>query len=115
MELADMQDLGAVTLGKVFPVPHLLANGKYRFACSYKCGLSVTLHLGQPPRVRIRGTKEYAGVVELADSTDLGSVTSVVCGFKSRRPHHLCHSFCCGTHCLLCAAYCGYSPPYPLR
>ena len=76
MELADMQDLGAVTLGKVFPVPHLLANGKYRFACSYKCGLSVTLHLGQPPRVRIRGTKEYAGVVELADSTDLGAVTS---------------------------------------
>lgn len=28
-----------------------------------------------------------AGVVELADSTDLGSVTPVVCGFKSRRPH----------------------------
>ena len=31
----------------------------------------------------------YAGVVELADSTDLGSVTSVVCGFESRRPHHI--------------------------
>lgn len=31
------------------------------------------LHLGQPPRVRIRGTKEYAGVVELADTYDLGS------------------------------------------
>lgn len=30
----------------------------------------------------------YAGVVELVDSTDLGSVTSVVCGFESRRPHH---------------------------
>ena len=30
---------------------------------------------------------EYAGVVELVDSTDLGSVTSVVCGFESRRPH----------------------------
>ena len=29
-----------------------------------------------------------AGVVELADSADLGSVTSVVCGFESRRPHH---------------------------
>ena len=28
-----------------------------------------------------------AGVVELVDSTDLGSVTSVVCGFESRRPH----------------------------
>ena len=31
----------------------------------------------------------YAGVVELVDSTDLGSVTSVVCGFESRRPHHV--------------------------
>ena len=29
----------------------------------------------------------YAGVVELVDSTDLGSVASVVCGFESRRPH----------------------------
>ena len=27
--------------------------------------------------------------MELVDSTDLGSVTSVVCGFESRRPHHL--------------------------
>ena len=26
-----------------------------------------------PPRVKIRGTKEYAGVVELADTLDLGS------------------------------------------
>ena len=38
------------------------------------------LHLGYPLRVKIRGTKEYAGVVELADSTDLGSVTSVCAG-----------------------------------
>ena len=28
-----------------------------------------------------------AGVVELVDSMDLGSITSVVCGFESRRPH----------------------------
>ena len=28
----------------------------------------------------------YAGVVELVDSTDLGSVTSVVCGFESPPP-----------------------------
>ena len=34
----------------------------------------------------------YAGVVELVDSTDLGSVTSVVCGFESRRPHQLRNS-----------------------
>jgi len=35
------------------------------------------LHLGYPPRVKIRGTKEYAGMVELVDSGDLGAVTSV--------------------------------------
>ena len=74
-ELADTLALGDVTLGKVFPVPQSVSNGKYRFTCSYKCGLSKTLHLGQPPRVKIRGTKEYAGVVELADTYDLGDVT----------------------------------------
>ena len=30
-----------------------------------------------PPRVKIRGAKEYAGMVELVDSVDLGAVTSV--------------------------------------
>ena len=30
-----------------------------------------------PLRVKIRGTKEYAGMVELVDSLDLGAVTSV--------------------------------------
>ena len=34
-------------------------------------------HLGYPPRVKERGTKEYAGMVELVDSVDLGDVTSV--------------------------------------
>ena len=29
----------------------------------------------------------HAGVVELADSTDLGSVTFMVCGFDSRLEH----------------------------
>mgnify|MGYP000189284508 CR=1 FL=1 len=28
-----------------------------------------------------------AGMVELADTMDLGSITLVVCGFESRRPH----------------------------
>ena len=32
------------------------------------------LHLGS---LSVRGTKEYAGVVELADTYDLGDVTSV--------------------------------------
>ena len=35
-----------------------------------------------------RGKIKYAGVVELVDSMDLGSITFVVCGFESRRPHH---------------------------
>ena len=30
-----------------------------------------------PPRVKIRGTTQYAGVVELADTLDLGDFTSV--------------------------------------
>lgn len=30
---------------------------------------------------------KYAGVVELVDSMDLGSITLVVCGFEPRRPH----------------------------
>ena len=30
-----------------------------------------------PPRVKIRGTKKYAGMVELTDTLDLGAVTSV--------------------------------------
>ena len=30
-----------------------------------------------PLRVKIRGVTEYAGVVELADTYDLGAVTSV--------------------------------------
>ncbi len=35
----------------------------------------------------------YAGVVELVDSMDLGSITLVVCGFESRRPHHAERSY----------------------
>ena len=46
---------------------------KSRFACFYKSWI----RLGAPPRiplrVKIRGTKEYAGMMELADMQDLGS------------------------------------------
>ena len=35
----------------------------------------------------------YAGVVELVDSMDLGSIALMVCGFESRRPHHVGASF----------------------
>ena len=86
VELVDSLDLGAVTSGKVFR-PAVIANqcahwcgnpfAKSRFACFYYSWI----RLGAPPRiplrVKIRGAKEYAGVVELADSTDLGAVTSV--------------------------------------
>ena len=34
-------------------------------------------HLGYPPRVKIRGTKEYAGMMKLVNIQDLGDVTSV--------------------------------------
>ena len=40
-----------------------------------------------------RGKIKYAGVVELVDSMDLGSITFVVCGFESRRPHHVGASY----------------------
>ena len=39
-----------------------------------------------PLRVKIRGTKEYAGMVELVDSVDLGS-TARACRFESCCPH----------------------------
>ena len=81
-ELADVLDLGDVTLGKVFH-PAVIANqsadwcgnpfSKSRLACFYKSWI----RLGAPPRiplrVKIRGTKEYAGMMELADMQDLGS------------------------------------------
>ena len=40
-------------------------------------GSSATLHLGSPPRVKIRGTTEYAGMMELADMQDLGSCAAM--------------------------------------
>ena len=40
-------------------------------------------HLGYSPRVKIG---EYAGVVELVDSVDLGS-SAKACRFESCRPH----------------------------
>ena len=66
-----------------FSVPAVIANrcahwcgnpfSKTGLPVFINCGSSETLHLGYPPRVKIRGTKEYAGVVELADTYDLGS------------------------------------------
>ena len=46
---------------------------KSRFSCFYKSWIKRIASPRVPPRVKIRGTKEYAGVVELADTYDLGS------------------------------------------
>ena len=51
--------------------------GKSRFTCFYKSWIRLSAPPWIPLRVKIRGTKEYAGVVELADTYDLGAVTSV--------------------------------------
>ena len=48
------------------------------------------IRLGAPPRIPLRvkerGTKEYADVVELVDSLDLGS-NARACRFESCHPH----------------------------
>ncbi len=71
VELVDSVDLGDVTSGKVFL--HAADKGKSRLACFYKLWIKHNAPPRVPPRVKIRGTKEYAGVVELVDSVDLGS------------------------------------------
>ena len=48
---------------------------KSRFTCFYKSWIRQNAPPRIPLRVKIRGTKEYAGVVELVDSVDLGDVT----------------------------------------
>ena len=66
-----------------------LYDGIDRHARFRSCHLSVGFS-GRRKQQKTAGVKHwliYAGVVELVDSTDLGSVTSVVCGFESRRPH----------------------------
>ena len=84
VELADTLDLGAVTSVKVF-CPAVIANqsadwcgnpfSKSRFTCFYKSWIRRYAPPRIPLRVKIRGTKEYAGMVELVDSGDLGTVT----------------------------------------
>ena len=50
---------------------------KTGIACFYKSWIKRNAPPRIPLRVKIRGTKEYAGMVELADTLDLGAVTSV--------------------------------------
>ena len=59
---------------------------KSRFTCFYKSWIRQNAPPRIPLRVKIRGTKEYAGVVELVDSVDLGS-SAKACRFESCRPH----------------------------
>ena len=83
--------------GRFFP-PAVIANqsadwcgnpfSKIRFACFYKLWVKRNAPPRMPLRVKIRGTKEYAGMVELVDSGDLGSPARA-CRFESCCPHHL--------------------------
>ena len=59
---------------------------KSRFSCFYKAWIRQNAPPRIPLRVKIRGTKEYAGMVELVDSGDLGAVTSGKV-FLFRHPH----------------------------
>ena len=87
VELADSLDLGAVTSVKVFLSrchcePDRLSGVAIRslktgIACFYISWIKRSAPPRIPLRVKIRGTKEYAGMVELVDSVDLGAVTSV--------------------------------------
>ena len=75
VELVDSVDLGAVTSVKVFL--HAADRDKSRLACFYKSWIRRNAPPRLPHRVKIRGTTQYAGVVELADTYDLGAVTLV--------------------------------------
>ena len=77
VELADTYDLGAVTSVKVFLFR--TANlAKSRLACFYKLRIRPSAPPRIPLRVKIRGVTEYADVVELVDSVDLGSTAKSV-------------------------------------
>ena len=49
---------------------------KSRLACFYKLRIRPSAPPRIPPRVKMRGVTEYADVVEMVDSVDLGTVTS---------------------------------------
>ena len=56
-------------LSEEFPINQAKAG----LACFYRRGSSATLRLGRSHRVKNRGKIEYAGMVELVDTQDLGS------------------------------------------
>ena len=49
---------------------------KDRFSCFYISWIKQNAPPRVPPRVKMRGITEYADVVEMVDSVDLGTVTS---------------------------------------
>ena len=59
---------------------------KTGIACFYILWIRLSAPPRIPLRVKIRGTKEYAGMVELVDSGDLGSPARA-CRFESCCPH----------------------------
>ena len=63
----------------------------------------------RPCRDRITKQMEYAGVVELADTLDLGS-NGFPCRFKSCRPYQKKHATACFfSYIRLTASYIGYA------
>ena len=64
-------------------LPHAPDSGKSRFTCFYKMWIRLYAPPRVPPRVKI---EEYADVVELVDSLDLGS-NARACRFESCHPH----------------------------
>ena len=88
VELADSTDLGAVTSGKVFrprchcepvrtPAWQSVLFSKDRLTCFYKSWIKRNAPPRVPPRVKLRGTTKYAGMMELADMQDLGSCAAM--------------------------------------
>ena len=78
----------AYSVGKDFRFSVIANQSADRFACFYKSWIRLSAPPRIPLRVKIRGTKEYAGMVELVDSVDLGS-TARACRFESCCPHHI--------------------------
>ncbi len=111
VELVDSLDLGAVTSVKVFPpcrchcevvgnafmhseaerINPFPTKAKSRFTCFYIPWIKRNAPPRLPRRVKIRGTTQYAGMMELADMQDLGSCAEMRWGSNPHartRPIH---------------------------
>ena len=96
-ELADVQDLGDVTLVKGFAPSSLRTFfGKSRLACFYKRGSSVTLRLGflaesKSEDSKIAAERAVAHICGYGGNGRLGGFRFLcreACGFESHYPYH---------------------------